>query len=78
MVCTSLGILLRPLFYFLRSNLKANPVGLCDTFATCRQSHNIRLALYQINTCWTRFSSVRPSPRPPRPRLASSPSGRCM
>ena len=26
MVCTSLGSLLRPLFYFLRSNLKANPV----------------------------------------------------
>ena len=26
MVCTSLGSLLRPLFYFLCSNLKANPV----------------------------------------------------
>ena len=25
-VCTSLGSLLRPLFYFLCSNLKANPV----------------------------------------------------
>ena len=27
MVCTSLGSLLRPLFYFLCSNLKANPVA---------------------------------------------------
>ena len=26
MVCTSLGSLLRPIFYFLCSNLKANPV----------------------------------------------------
>ena len=26
MVCTSLGSLLHPLFYFLCSNLKANPV----------------------------------------------------
>ena len=28
-VCTSLGSLLRPLFYFLCSNLKANPVVFC-------------------------------------------------
>ena len=28
MVCTSLGRLLRPLFYFLCSNLKANPVDI--------------------------------------------------
>ena len=30
MVCTSLGSLLRPLFYFLCSNLKANPVIVSD------------------------------------------------
>ena len=28
MVCTSLGSLLRPLFYFLCSNLKVNPVDI--------------------------------------------------
>ena len=30
MVCTSLGSLVRPLFHFLCSNLKANPVELAD------------------------------------------------
>ena len=37
MVCTSLGSLLRPLFYFLCSNVKANPVVRSEIYL--KQTH---------------------------------------
>ena len=43
MVCTSLGSLLRPLFYFLCSNLKANPV--CKRYGVALHSRYFAIKL---------------------------------
>ena len=49
MVCTSLGSLLRPLFYSLRSILKANPVPYRTTLA--RQSLWLKLRPTTLRAC---------------------------
>ena len=43
MVCTSLGSLLRPLFYFLCSNLKANPVLISKIQLNPTQAESVRM-----------------------------------
>ena len=48
MVCTSLGSLLRPLFYFLCSFLKANPVQPADIGWPTGNGKKLRRSLAQL------------------------------
>ena len=63
MVCTSLGSLLRPLLYFLCSNLKANPVLLrvCHAFrpaSRLRSSATVRFIIDNLLSAICGFVDV--------------------
>ena len=64
MVCISLGSLLRPLFYFLCSNLKANPVG---TLAFASRQPSSNNFAYQCTSGETESRATAPTTSNPLP-----------